>query len=224
MVSAAAAVLTGCSSTGDTSGDSDGVSASPTQAAAEADCVKDGQGFTGGASVPVQIFGSYGPGKSKGWDVATGKTTGDAQNVQMATGMPNGIVTILWGKDAGAGDNTLTVECTTGWATYSDDDPIRLWQAGIISDEIPGLGTNTYFRHHIEMDTSGASTTMKVWETYWEFGEDYTCPETLTSALDGSSEAPNPVTHLELPDTGIGAATVPQEDWTTGGSQVGVQP
>jgi hypothetical protein len=198
-------------------------SAQESEPSAEPDCVQDGQGFTGGADVPLQIFGSYGPGQSKAWDVETGKAGGNAQNVQMATGMPNGIVTILWGKNAGAGDNTLTVECTTGWGTYSDDDPTRLWQAGIIFDEIPGLGENTYFCHHIEMDTAADAATMKMWETYWKFGEDYSCPQTLTAALDGDSTAPNPVTYLELPDTGIGADTVPVDQWTTGGSEVGVQ-
>lgn len=186
------------------------------------DCVKDGQGFTGGATVPLQIFGSYGPGQSLVWDVAKGKTAGGAQNVQMATGMPNGIVTILWGKDAGAGENTLTVECTTGWGVYDEDDPTKLWHGGIISNGIPGLGTDTIFCHRIEMDTSGDQVTMKMWETFWKYGEDYTCPDTLQQILDGDLDFPNPVTYLELPDTGIGAGTVPPSEWTTDGTEVGV--
>lgn len=186
------------------------------------DCTKDGQGFTGGATVPRQIFGSYGPGQSLLWDVKAGRTAGDAQNVQMATGFPNGIVTILWGEGAKAGANVMTVECTTGWGTYDPDDPSLLWQAGIIFDEIPGLGTNTYFCHHIEMDTSGPRTVMKMWESYWTYGEPYTCPATLRDALDGKGDFPNPITYLELPDTGIGAATVPPAEWTTTGTSVGV--
>ncbi len=186
------------------------------------DCTKDGQGFTGGATVPLQIFGSYGPGKSLAWDVATKSTAGDAQNVEMATGYPNGIVTILWGEGAKAGSNVMTVECTTGWATYSKDDPSRLWQAGIIFNEIPGLGTNTYFCHHLVMDTSGSRVVMKMWETYWTYGEDYTCPDTLRAALDGKGDFPNPITYLELPATGIGAPPVPPEQWNSEGTSVGV--
>lgn len=188
-----------------------------------ADCVKDGQGFTGGATVPRQIFGSYGPGQSLVWDVESGSTTGDPQNVQMATGMPNGVVTILWGEGAGAGDNTLTVECTSSWDVYDEADPTTLWHAGIIFDEIPGLGTNTYFCHHIVMDTSGEAAVMKMWETYWTYGEDYSCPETLRAILDGELDFPNPVTYLELPDTGIGAATVPPDQWTTDGTAVDIE-
>ena len=93
---------------------------------------------------------------------------------------------------AGAGDNTLTVECTSSWDVYDEADPTTLWHAGIIFDEIPGLGTNTYFCHHIVMDTSGEAAVMKMWETYWTYGEDYSCPETLRALLDGELAATMP--------------------------------
>lgn len=220
-------IATACSfSTQDplTNSESPSSSESPAAGTATKDCKKDGQGFTGGATVPLQIFGSYGPGKSRSWDVEAKEATGTGQNVQMATGLPNGIVTILWGENAEAGDGTFTVECTIGWATYNNEDPKTLWQSGIIFDEIAGLGTNTFFCHHIEMDISGDDVRMKMWETYWKYGTDYTCPDTLKNALDGKSEAPNPVTYLELPATGIGAKPVPPAQWTTGGDSVGVQP
>ena len=187
------------------------------------DCTKLGQGFTGGATVPRQIYGSYGPGQSLVWDVASGTTNGGAQNVEMATGFPNGVVTIMWGEGADAGSNVMTVECTTAWDTYDDDDLNTLWHAGIIFNEIPGLGSNTYFCHHIEMDTGSDAVTMKMWETYWEYGEDYTCPDTLVDILGGEiTDFPNPITYLELPDTGIGVPPVPPEDWTSDGTSVGV--
>lgn len=217
LLSSALLVVSACS--GDTTDAESSAGSSP----ALTDCTKDGQGFTGGATVPLQIFGSYGPGQSRVWDVSSGTTAGGAQNVQMATGFPNGIVTILWGEGAAAGDNAMTVECTTGWDTYSEDDPTVLWQAGIIFDEIPGLGSDTYFCHHIEMDTSGARVVMKMWETHWKYGEDYTCPDTLRSALDGKGDFPNPITYLELPATGIGAAPVPPSEWNSDGTSVGVR-
>jgi hypothetical protein len=187
------------------------------------DCTKVGQGFTGGATVPRQIYGSYGPGQSLVWNVQSNATDGGAQNVEMATGFPNGVVTILWGEGAAAGEGVMTVECTTAWDVYDDADPTFLWHAGIIFDEIPGLGSNTYFCHHIKMDTSGDSVVMKMWETFWTYGEDYTCPDTLLGVLDGEiSDFPNPITYLELPDTGIGVDVVPPSEWTTDGTQVGV--
>lgn len=157
------------------------------------------------------------------WDVESGSTNGGAQNVEMATGFPNGVVTIMWGEGADAGSNVMTVECTTAWDTYSDDDLNTLWHAGIIFNEIPGLGSNTYFCHHIEMDTASDAVTMKMWETFWEYGEDYTCPDTLVDILDGEiTNFPNPITYLELPSTGIGVPPVPPEDWTSDGTSVGV--
>ena len=198
--------------------------ASPAGTATLQDCTGDGQGFTGGATVPRQIFGSYGPGTSAEWDVASGRTTGTPQNISMATGMPNGIVTILWGEGADAGSNVLTVECTTAWDTYREDDLTTLWHAGIIFNEIPGLGSNTYFCHRIEMDVDGDDVTMKMWENYWEYGEDYSCPETLDDALAGEIDSPSPIDYLELPATGIGAEPVPPSDWTSDGTEVGIQP
>lgn len=220
VVVAAAVMAGGCSASGDSPAEPGGASAA---APALSDCVRDGQGFTGGATVPRQIYGSYGPGKSQVWDVDKGATAGGTQNVNMATGFPNSVVTILWGKGAKAGEDVMTVECTSGWDTYDDSDPTKLWHAGIIFDEIPGLGSNTYFCHDIEMDTSGDRTVMKMWETYWAYGEDYTCPDTLKAAMAGEIDFPNPVTYLELPDTGIGAATVAPQDWTTEGTQVGIR-
>jgi len=204
-------------------GCSDSPSTSASSTSNLQDCTKIGQGFTGGATVPRQIFGSYGPGQSLLWDVETGKTKGDAQNVEMATGFPNGIVTILWGEGAKAGSNVMTVECTTAWDVYDENDLSTLWQAGIIFNEIPGLGTNTFFCHHIVMDKSTDAVTMKMWETYWTYGQEYTCPDTLLDVLDGEiSDFPNPVTYLELPSTGIGASPVPPEEWTADGTSVGV--
>ena len=214
VLAALSFVLVGCSSND-----------SPTAAGASdlPDCTKVGQGFTGGATVPRQIYGSYGPGQSMVWDVESGSTNGGAQNVEMATGFPNGVVTIMWGEGADAGSNVMTVECTTAWDTYSDDDLNTLWHAGIIFNEIPGLGSNTYFCHHIEMDTASDAVTMKMWETFWEYGEDYTCPDTLVDILDGEiTNFPNPITYLELPSTGIGVPPVPPEDWTSDGTSVGV--
>lgn len=222
---AEALLLAACSGSADDATDAgaDTSDAQATDASPLQDCTKLGQGFTGGATVPRQIYGSYGPGQSLGWDVATGTTTGDAQNVEMATGFPNGIVTILWGEGAKAGSNVMTVECTTAWDVYDPNDLGTLWQAGIIFDEIPGLGTNTYFCHHIVMDDSTDSVTMKMWETYWTYGEDYTCPDTLRGVLDGEiTDFPNAITYLELPSTGIGAPPVPPEDWTADGTSVGV--
>ena len=215
LAAAAVLIATGCGGDG-ASAEGPGATPPPTP------CVRDGQGFTGGATVPLQIFGSYGPGTSQLWDVATGKAAGDSQKVQMATGFPNGVVTILWGEGAKAGTNVMTVECTTGWDTYSPDDTRRLWHAGIIFDEIPGLGTNTYFCHHIIMDTSGRRVVMKMWETYWTYGQAYTCPGTLRDALQGKGRFPNPITYLELPATGIGAAPVPPAEWNSAGTSVGV--
>lgn len=214
-VCAAALLLASCSSGSDSSGG--------TNSPGLSDCTKVGQGFTGGATVPRQIYGSYGPGQSLVWNVQTDSTDGGAQNVEMATGFPNGVVTILWGEGAAAGEGVMTVECTTAWDVYDDADPTFLWHAGIIFDEIPGLGTNTYFCHHIKMDTTGDAVVMKMWETFWTYGEDYTCPDTLLAVLDGEiTDFPNPITYLELPDTGIGVDVVPPSEWTTDGTQVGV--
>jgi len=215
LVAAFTLVLSACGSSAD-----DGAADSATEGLS--DCTKVGLGFTGGATVPRQLYGSYGPGQSLLWDVEKQATDGGAQNVNMATGFPNGVVTILWGEGAAAGENVMTVECTTAWDVYDDSDPSRLWQAGIIFNEIPGLGSNTFFCHHIEMDTSGDEVTMKMWETFWEYGEDYTCPDTLLEVLDGSMDFANPITYLELPHTGIGATVVPPDQWTTDGTSVGV--
>jgi len=213
---AAVVILGGCANSASSPGTE--------ESAQLADCTRVGQGFTGGATVPRQIYGSYGPGKSLAWDVSSGTAGGDPQNVEMATGFPNGVVTILWGEGAAAGSQVMTVECTTGWDVYDADDPSRLWHAGIIFDDIPGLGSNTYFCHHIEMDTSAGAAVMKMWETYWSYGQDYSCPDTLLAIMDGQiTDFPNPVTYLELPDTGIGAATVDPDQWTTAGTSVGVR-
>ena len=220
-IASAALVLAACA-TGGTEPAADPAGSAPAQALQ--DCAKDGQGFTGGATVPRQIFGSYGPGTSQEWDVESGTTTGTPQNITMATGMPNGTVTILWGEGADAGSHVLTVECTTAWDTYSDDDLTTLWHAGIIFNEIPGLGSNTYFCHRIEMDVDGDDVTMKMWENYWEYGEDYACPETLDDALAGTIDSPSAIEYLELPATGIGAEPVPPSGWTSDGTEVGVQP
>lgn len=142
--------------------------------------------FKGGAPIPPQLIGGYGPGYIIPWDSKAKKPKKGYGPVffQAISGLPNGVTQIDW-------DTThSTLECTLGWSCLNDNKS-WLWHKGIVFNLIKGKDTimchliKIANKHSLVIDNtqdkSSHAQTIEVYETAWPASDNKKkqCPDSL---------------------------------------------
>ena len=168
--------------------------------------------FSGGAPLPPQLYGSYGPGELQRWSQSEGAH--DSQgSINEILGAPDGVQMIRWGEGSSL-DGETTVECSTGWGCFGGQLDYG-WENGIIFDLTPG--TDVVFPHIWKLGTGDdGERVLEVWEVKITPDED--ADEAITQLRayieEESDSIAWDVSYFSAPDMDGGVPTVAEEHWT----------
>jgi hypothetical protein len=192
-------------------------------------CKNEGvYGFSGGTPFAAQLIGSHGPGKFYEYSWSEHRPTNWVADIQLVTGFPNAIDSILWGKGIkySPGNNVQTAECSTGWGCLDSKDSSKIWESGVLFHSKPFGYKDIEFCHILELKPENYKgknrSVLYAWDIYWTLGQPYSCPATLIDALNGKNKFKDSIHYLVAPNTGQGLPNVPVKYWTCKGEIGGV--
>jgi|GEM_PF-772240 len=177
--------------------------------------------FSGGAPMPNQLVGSFGPAVFQPWMIKEGRADDRfvPRGVHFLSGFTNGSTQIVWSG------RRSTFECNMGWSCFDKNDKSYLWEKGVI---FKPNGKTMHYCHIVKLYKPDSKryglyhkVTFRMYETGWPAEDDhkYTCPGTLYDEVYRHKDFGLPVSYVRATDGMFedGMERFPESTWNCKG-------